>query len=75
MGFGESVFVNPESVDSIEARDEHSTLVRTPSYTFVVEGNPKTIAAMIMMPEMLQRAGLGFEAVDELEAAIKEKFG
>ena len=75
IGFGDTVFVNPESVDSIEAHDDHSTLVRTPSYTFIVSGKPKEIAAMVMMPELLHRAGLGFEAFDELEKAIKERFG
>ena len=75
IGFGDTVFVNPEAVESIDAHDDHSCLVRTKSYTYVVKGKPKEIAAMVMMPEMLQRAGLGFEVLDELEDAVKEKFG
>ena len=64
--------LNPDSVDSIEAHDDKSVLVRTPSYTFVVEGSVRRISAIIMAPEMLKRAGLELDQIEDLGKLIEE---
>ena len=71
---GQVIMINPEQVTGLEEAGNGLTSLRTCSYVWLVKGNIKTVAAMLMMPEMLDRAGIPIENVDELEDLVKEKF-
>jgi hypothetical protein len=68
------IFINPDLVAGIQPDRNDSTLVFTTAYNWMVKGNVKEVATKLMMPEMLDRAGIGLEALDELEKLIEEKF-
>ena len=72
VGFGPSVMINPESVDSVDAHDDHSSLVKTPSYTYIVVGSVRNVSAKLMAPEMLKRAGLELDQIEDLAKLIEE---
>ena len=69
---GQVVMINPEQVTGLEMAGPDTTSLRTTSYVWLVKGNIKTVAAMLMMPEMLDRAGIPIEEIDKLEDLVKE---
>jgi hypothetical protein len=71
---GCKIYINPEQVTGLEEAGNDTTSLRTTSYVWLVKGKVDTVAAMLMMPEMLDRAGIKYDQLDELEEMIKEKF-
>lgn len=71
---GQVIMINPEMVCGLEEAGHELTSLRTTPYCYLVKGNIKTVAAMLMMPEMLTRAGIPIEDIDKLEDLVKEKF-
>jgi hypothetical protein len=71
---GEKIYINPALVVGIEEAGNDTTSLRTTSYCYLVKGKVDMVAAMLMMPEMLDRAGIKYDELDELEVLIKEKF-
>ncbi len=72
---GSKIFINPEMVTGITQDHNDITIVYTTSYNFTVQGSIEEVAAKLMMPDIMDRAGLKLDDLDELEQALKEKFG
>jgi hypothetical protein len=72
---GEKIYINPEQVTGLEMSGPDTTSLRTTSYVWLVKGNIEKIAAILMMPEMMDRAGLTYDKLDDFEELVKEKFG
>lgn len=70
-----AIFINPELVCGIQPDRNGSTMVFTLAYNWLVKGDIKEVAAKLMMPEIMDRAGLELDQLDELEDAVKDKFG
>ena len=71
---GQVIMINPEQVTGLEEAGNDTTSLRTTSYVWLVKGKIDQVAAMLMMPEMLDRAGIKLDEIDDLEDLIKEKF-
>ena len=72
---GNVIMINPEQVTGLEESSPDQTVLRTISYNYLIEGSIEKVAAILMMPDMMDRAGISFDKLDELEDLIKEKFG
>jgi len=68
------IFINPEQVTGLDEQSNGTTVLRTISYNYLIKGDIKEVAAKLMMPEILDRAGIPLESLDELEKLIEEKF-
>ena len=72
---GSDIYINPEQVTGLEMSGPDVTSLRTTSYVWLVKGSIEKVAAILMMPDMMDRAGISFDKLDDLEDLIKEKFG
>ncbi len=68
------IFINPELVAGIQHDRNGTTTVFTKAYVWLVKGDIQEVAAKLMMPEIMDRAGIGLEQLDELEKLTEEKF-
>jgi hypothetical protein len=71
---GDLIFINPELVCGLQQDRNQTTCVHTTSYVWLVKGDIKMVATKLMMPEILDRAGVPLESLDELEKLIEEHF-
>jgi hypothetical protein len=67
------IFINPELVCGVQPDRNGSTTVFTTAYNWLVKGDVKEVATKLMLPDILTRAGVSLEMLDELEKLTKEQ--
>jgi hypothetical protein len=68
-----AIFINPELVAGIQPDRNGSTTVFTKAYVWLVKGDIREVAVKLMMPDIMDRAGIGLEQLDELQKLTQEK--
>jgi hypothetical protein len=69
----QSIFINPELVCGVQPDGNATTLVFTQAYNWLVKGDVKEVATKLMLPDILTRAGISLEMLDQLEQLSKEQ--